>query len=176
VRIPGWSREVTVTLNGEPRPAPVDDHGYLVIRRRWQAGDVLACGLVIAPRLTYPDARIDALRGTAAIERGPLVYCFEQADQADDLDLAELSLTAGELAERPDVLPGVGPTVLVEASAAEAAAPRAGGLPYRERPDEPAAVSVAAAALPYFQWDNRDGRPMRVWVPRGPAPSSQHDQ
>jgi DUF1680 family protein len=176
VRIPGWSREVTVTLNGESLPTRVDDHGYLVIRRRWQAGDVLACGLAMAPRLTYPDARIDALRGTAAIERGPLVYCFEQADQADDLDLAELSLTAGELGERPDVLPGVGPTVLVEASAAEAAAPRSGGLPYRERPDEPAAVSVAAVALPYFQWDNRDGRPMRVWVPRGPASSSQHDQ
>jgi hypothetical protein len=37
-------------------------------------------------------------------------------------------------------------------------------------------VSVAAVALPYFQWDNRDGRPMRVWVPAGPAPISQRDQ
>jgi hypothetical protein len=70
----------------------------------------------------------------------------------------------------------VGPTVLVEAAAAEGAAPRPGGLPYRERPDAPAAVSVAAVALPYFQWDNRDGRPMRVWVPAGPAPISQRDQ
>jgi uncharacterized protein len=129
----------------------------------------------MAPRLTYPDGRIDALRGTAAVERGPLVYCFEQADQAEDLDLSELSLTAGALTERPEVLPGVGPTVLLEAAAAEAAAPLAGGLPYRGRPDAAAAANVAAVALPYFQWDNRDGRPMRVWVPAGPASSSQHD-
>jgi hypothetical protein len=20
-------------------------------------------------------------------------------------------------------------------------------------------------AIPYFQWDNRDGRPMKVWIP-----------
>jgi hypothetical protein len=176
VRIPGWSREVTVALNGEPLPTQVDDHGYLVIRRRWQPGDVLACDLAVAPRLTYPDRRIDALRGTVAVERGPLVYCFEQADQVDDLSLAELSLTAGELSERPEVLPGVGPTVLVEAAAAEAAASRPGGLPYTGRPDAPAAVSVAAVALPYFQWDNRDGRAMRVWLPERPASISQQDQ
>jgi DUF1680 family protein len=174
VRIPGWSREVTVALNGEPLPTQVDERGYLVVRRRWQPGDVLACTLALAPRLTYPDARIDALRGTVAVQRGPLVYCFEQADQPDDLSLAELSLTGGELSERPEVLPGVGPTVLVQAGAAEAAAPRSGGLPYRDRPDPAAAVSVAAAAVPYFQWDNRDGRAMRVWLPQGPASMANH--
>ena len=25
---------------------------------------------------------------------------------------------------------------------------------------------VTAIAIPYFQWDNRDGRAMRVWMPR----------
>ncbi|MCW2909452.1 MAG: hypothetical protein JWL68_4241, partial [Actinomycetia bacterium] len=24
---------------------------------------------------------------------------------------------------------------------------------------------VTATAIPYFQWDNRDGRPMQVWIP-----------
>jgi hypothetical protein len=24
---------------------------------------------------------------------------------------------------------------------------------------------VAAVAIPYFQWDNRDGQAMRVWMP-----------
>jgi DUF1680 family protein len=176
VRIPGWSREVTVALNGEPLPTQVDDRGYLVVRRRWRPGDVLACGLDVTPRLTYPDGRIDALRGTVAVERGPLVYCFEQADQDDDVSLADLALGAGELSERPEVLPGVGPTVLVEASAAGLAAPGPGGLPYRARPDGAPAGSVAAVALPYFQWDNRDGGAMRVWLPQRPAPLSKEDQ
>jgi uncharacterized protein len=176
VRIPGWSREVTVALNGEPLPTQVDDRGYLVVRRRWRPGDVLACGLDVTPRRTYPDGRIDALRGTVAVERGPLVYCFEQADQDDDVSLADLALGPGELSERPEVLPGVGPTVLVEASAAGLAAPGLGGLPYRARPDRAPAGSVAAVALPYFQWDNRDGGAMRVWLPQRPAPLSKEDQ
>jgi DUF1680 family protein len=176
VRIPGWSREVTVALNGEPLPTQVDDRGYLVVRRRWRPGDVLACGLGVTPRLTYPDGRIDALRGTVAVERGPLVYCFEQADQDDDVSLADLALAAGELSERPEVLPGVGPTVLIEASAAGLAAPGRGGLPYRARPDGAPAGSVAAVALPYFQWDNRDGGAMRVWLPQRPAPLPKEDQ
>ena len=30
----------------------------------------------------------------------------------------------------------------------------------------PGSGPVTAIAIPYFQWDNRDGRPMRVWMPR----------
>jgi DUF1680 family protein len=26
-------------------------------------------------------------------------------------------------------------------------------------------TSVTAIAIPYFQWDNRDGGPMRIWLP-----------
>jgi uncharacterized protein len=29
-----------------------------------------------------------------------------------------------------------------------------------------AGIPVPAIAIPYFQWDNRDGRAMRVWMPR----------
>jgi len=29
----------------------------------------------------------------------------------------------------------------------------------------PADTPIAVIAIPYFQWDNRDGGPMRVWVP-----------
>ena len=35
-------RGVRSRLNGEPLPTPADDRGYLVVRRRWQPGDVLA--------------------------------------------------------------------------------------------------------------------------------------
>ena len=32
-----------------------------------------------------------------------------------------------------------------------------------------AGTPVTAIAIPYFQWDNRDGRAMRVWIPRADA-------
>ena len=36
--------------------------------------------------------------------------------------------------------------------------------PATERDAAPG-TAQRARALPYFQWDNRDGQPMRVWLP-----------
>jgi DUF1680 family protein len=125
------------------------------------------------PRLAYPSRRIDALRGTVAIERGPLVYCAEQADQPAGLDLEDLALRPGELRDREATVPGVGATVLIEASAAALPPATGPGLPYsREHAGQPAGDRVTVTAIPYFQWDNRDGAPMRVWMPLADAAAS----
>ena len=165
IRIPSWSSNPKFLLNDAPVAATVQ-HGYLVIRRRWQPGDVITCDFTAVPRLTCPSRRIDALRGTVAIERGPLVYCAEQADQPAGLDLEDLALHPGELRDREATVPGVGATVLIEARAA-ALPPRPGpGLPYHsEHGGQPASAPITVTAIPYFQWDNRDGAPMRVWMP-----------
>ena len=174
--IPGWSRELTAALNGEPLAPAVDEHGYLVVRRRWQPGDVLAVNLSVAPRLTYPDGRIDALRDAVAVERGPLVYCFEQADQADDISLADLALSP---AGAPETYPSSRRRRAQRAPGGAAGrrcdrSRRGGRRRGRPPPRRPAVLGApdgpgrrpAAVALPYFQWDNRDGRAMRVWLPR----------
>ncbi len=165
VRVPGWSSTPEFKLNETPVAAAVQ-HGYLVIRRQWRSGDVITCDFDAVPRLTYPDRRIDALRGTVAIERGPLVYCAEQADQAGGLDLENLAMLPGGLKDRDATLPGVGDTVVIEADAA-ALPPAAGsGLPYSGNPGgQPSGDRATITAIPYFQWDNRDGGPMRVWLP-----------
>lgn len=56
--------------------------------------------------------------------------------------------------------------MLVEADALAIAQPGA-GLPYLTTPSDHLATSahVTATAVPYFQWDNRDGGAMRVWLP-----------
>jgi len=167
VRIPAWCREARFTLNGSPLAPDPGDRGYLIVRRHWMPGDVLRCDLAVAPRLTFPSRRIDALRGTVAVERGPLVYCFEQADQPAGADIEDLVLDPKDLPERDDDLPGVGQTVTVAAAAERLAPVGSGGLPYRTSPDTGAAAAPATAvAIPYFQWDNRDGGAMRIWMPR----------
>jgi DUF1680 family protein len=161
-------------LNEAP-VVPAVQRGYLVLRRHWQPGDVITCDFAAVPRLTYPGRRIDALRGTAAIERGPLVYCAEQADQAAGLDLEDLALVPGALCDREATVPGVGATVLIEAGAAVLPPVAGPGLPYGPEPgDQPAGGRATVTAIPYFQWDNRDGRAMRVWMPvTRPAPAGR---
>jgi DUF1680 family protein len=170
IRIPGWSTGARVRLNGRAVFRDPADHGYLVVRRRWQPGDVLAIDLDIRPRLTYPARRIDAARGTVAIERGPLVYCFEQADQPAGAAVDDLAIIPGALLEREDTVPGVGHTVFIEVSAVASPPARPDGLPYTPKPntalpsDGAAADPITATAVPYLHWDNRDGRAMRVWM------------
>ncbi len=167
VRIPAWCRNARFRVNGSPVAPDPADRGYLVVRRHWMPGDVLRCDLDVAPRLTYPSRRIDALRGTAAVERGPLVYCFEQADQPAGAGLEDLAIGPNDLPERDADLPGVGPTVIVAVGGERLAPATQDGLPYGASPDTGAAGAPATAvAIPYFQWDNRDGRAMRVWMPR----------
>lgn len=168
LRVPAWSASVSVAVNGESTAAVPDDRGYVSLPRAWQQGDTVTLVLDMTPRLTFPHHRIDAIRGTAAVERGPLVYCFEQADQPEGIDVEDLALRPDAVLRAVDVsdLAGVGRTVAIETDASAVSQPSNGSL-YSTQPS--AALSTVtpttATAVPYFQWDNRDGRAMRVWMP-----------
>ncbi len=166
LRVPAWSGSPQLLVNGEPVQATAAQ-GYLTVTRTWQPGDVLAATFDLTPRWVYPHPRIDAVRGCAAVERGPLVYCFEHVDQAEGTDLDDLALVAGSgLTESPATLAEVGRTVLVELDARPVRAGLPDELPFTATAPatDPGPVQ-RATAVPYFQWDNRDGQPMRVWLP-----------
>jgi uncharacterized protein len=86
LRIPGWSAATAYKINNHAERAVAPLTGYLKLHQEWRPGDEVTLRLDVTPRWTYPDRRVDAVRGCAAIERGPLVYCFEQADQPVRLD------------------------------------------------------------------------------------------
>jgi uncharacterized protein len=166
LRVPAWSGSPQLLVNGEPVQA-TEAQGYLTVTRTWQPGDVLAWTFDLTPRWVYPHPRIDAVRGCVAVERGPLVYCFEHVDQADGTDLDDLALVAGTpLTERPATLAEIGRTVAVEVDARPVRAALPDELPFTATAPatDPGPVQ-RATAVPYFQWDNRDGQPMRVWLP-----------
>ena len=94
LRGPAWSGSTRVSVNNDPERAGISP-GYHVLRRPWRKGDVVTVHLDLTPRWTCPDRRVDAIRGCVAIERGPLVYCFEQADQLDGAQLDNLVVKPG---------------------------------------------------------------------------------
>ncbi|OII23082.1 glycoside hydrolase family 127 protein [Curtobacterium sp. MCBA15_013] len=184
LRIPSWSDTTTVQgPDGTASPAAGTLH---VIDREWAAGDTVELVFDTTPHRYVADARIDAARGQVAIERGPLVYAVEQADQqgftVDDLTVdADAPITE----ERQDgLLDGV---VTLRVAGHAPAEHAQAAWPYR-RLDGPggtdhagaatsvddAAGSTAAAtrlqdvtatAVPYYAWANRGAAPMRVWLP-----------
>ena len=94
------------------------------------------------------------------MQRGPIVYCLESADNGDDLNALVLPHEAAWEAEfEPDLLSGV--TVL-RGPAARVSAEDFGAALYRQEP--PAVSPVAVTAIPYFAWDNRASGEMLVWI------------
>jgi len=170
LRIPDWCRGATVTVNGSEVPVPAD--GYLRISRAWQAGDVVAFTVPMPARFTVAHPSVDAVRGEVAIERGPVVYCFESPDSPAGVDLNHVELLVDEplVEQRTDDLPG-GPAVVVQATGVkrdDTAWAGTGWRPLADVPaDEPADADrrVTLTAIPYRLWANRGPSVMRIFVP-----------
>ena len=168
LRVPDWSQNATVTLNGQLVETPTLESGYVVLERAWQSGDVVELALPIEPFLVEANPRVDSVRGSLAIQRGPLVYCLEAADHPG-LNLMDIQLDEGtplQAAWREEVLRG------------GVMAVRAGGYvtesdEWRNRLYRRMSGSgrlsrrlVTLTAIPYYAWANRGANVMRVWLPR----------
>ena len=91
MRIPEWSKETKVSVNGVA-VEKVTPGTYLKIKRTWKPGDKVTLGL---------DLRLRALRGDQHVRfdtsllRGPLLLAFDQKYNAmDPADMPELDLAA----------------------------------------------------------------------------------
>lgn len=173
LRVPAWSAGAVPTVNGKAVATPTQA-GYTSIRRRWRAGDVVALTLDMTPRVVEPHPRIDAVRGCAALERGPLVYCIEQADQPAGVSVDDVRLDHDLPVRDHPVDEPVPGTVALRASAVHAPAVDGSGTwPYAVAGTEGAPRTERAngtrgralTAIPYAFWGNRTPGPMRVWIP-----------
>lgn len=169
LRIPGWATGASVTVEGESQQATP---GYWDLTKPWAAGEEILLELPFEPRTTSADPRIDAARGCVALERGPLVYAFEQVDQPADANLDLVELVSGprtEVERRPDLLGGVSVVKTVgrrvDSELWHPAWPFPSSALDGDRP-ELLAEDFSLVAVPYYAWANREIGAMRVWVPQ----------
>jgi len=169
LRLPGWCRRHSLSLNGRLVSAPLE-RGHLVIARTWRAGDIVELDLdmPVEQIVTHPSVQAD--QGRAALQRGPLVYCLEGADHggvgpASAMSLSRLSLPRGAaFRARLDagLLNGV---VVIEGKAAAT-----DEVPWRQSlylpADRQSHSLIDFRAIPYYAWDNREPGEMTVWLPR----------
>jgi DUF1680 family protein len=169
VRVPGWARGTPVPselyryldgapavpvlhVNGEPVEGALSQ-GYQVIARTWKPGDIVSVELPMPVRRVLADERVADDRGKAALERGPLVYCAEGADNGGSvLDVALPDDAPIEVERRTDLLGGV---TTLRASAVG-----------------PGGAKRQLTAIPYYAWSHRGPGEMAVWLPRKPAASA----
>ncbi|MEU4688987.1 beta-L-arabinofuranosidase domain-containing protein [Actinoplanes sp. NPDC023714] len=166
LRVPAWCSDVRLTINGAPAPArqQVRD-GYLRLHRVWQPGDRVQLTLGMPARLVTAHPRVDAVRGAAALVRGPVVYCLEQADMPQGTVLEDVELDASSPLAVAFHHTGIAPVTLrVPVRIRSAEQPPL----YRDlttAPHGPAGPAATVTAIPYFLWANRQPGAMRVWIP-----------
>ncbi len=125
---------------------------------------MIELSLPMPGRLTFGTPSVRDAAGLVALERGPLVYCFEQIDNGADLHA--LCIKSGASIEvqafDPELADGVVPIRVQGVRELDA-----DGAMYAERipPTQP----VQLMAIPYFAWANRGEGEMRVWLRREPA-------
>lgn len=168
LRLPAWCADHTLTVNGTTVENGAEA-GWLRVTRAFAPGDTVRLDLAMPPRLTVPPPRVDAVRGCAAIERGPLVYCLEQTDQAGRLDPDEVVMapdTPLTVHSRPGLLGGIS-TVSAVGRRLPADGPTVDWPypPYASAACGEARESVELTAVPYYAWANREAGAMRVWLP-----------
>lgn len=155
IRIPAWSRTFKVCIN-ENDTDVLPDKGYLYLDV--SDGDTICLTLDDTPQFQYASSKIPALSGKTALCRGPLVYCFEGIDNADDV--LSLSLKRGGnlnvSAYDENLLNGI-VTISADALRREAS----DTLYSSDVPDE---KPCQAVAVPYYTWGNRGENQMRVWM------------
>lgn len=171
IRIPGWAQgepvpgntyrflspqkdEIKISINGEAVPYTIEK-GYAVLKRTWKKGDLVRLHLPMDVKKMVASTQVKANKNRIALQRGPLVYCVEQADNPKHV----LNFIVPEQAKftatyQPNLLGGV---VTLQ-----------GKLPVISPTTDGQSVQISdqsITAIPYFSWANRGNGEMQVWLP-----------
>ena len=180
IRIPGWVQNKVVpsdlyaysddifatyniTVNGQSVDSELEN-GYFVINRNWKKGDIVRIHFDMPVREVVASPRVTDDRGRVAVERGPLVYCAEWADNGD-IDPHHLLLSRHP---QFDVQPAYAienkeadgspfHVTAITAKAQEASIADDGRLAVKD---------VTVRLIPYYAWNHRGAGKMDVWLAR----------
>ena len=173
IRIPGWVRNevvptdlyryrdgktlnYTVQVNGEPVSAQLQD-GYFGIDRKWKKGDKVTIHFDMEPRIVGAHRQVAEDRGKIAVERGPLVYCAEWAD--NDFNVLGTALSEdAQFVVTPTKLTVEGHDYPFDALETTAFDNYTGNI-NNARP-------VKLRLIPYYAWAHRGNGNMEVWMTR----------
>ncbi|MDZ7739560.1 MAG: glycoside hydrolase family 127 protein [Bacteroidales bacterium] len=181
--MPGWAEDIAIpgplynfsdeqeagislTVNGKTERIS-KENGYALINRKWEEGDKIILNMPMEVRTVTADERLEADRGRFAVQRGPMVYAAEWAD--NDGGVLNLVFNPDQemiIEERPDMLDG---TVVIKAEARPASKKLDSTVELGEKRD--------VTLIPYHLWNNRGPGEMMVWLPAEPeAVKATHHQ
>ena len=156
----GVKGSYSVKVNGQPVSENLEK-GYLVISRPWKKGDVVSVHFDMPVRTITAHEKVKADEGRVAVERGPLVYCAEGADnQGFSIfnflmpQQPQFAVSDQQINGKRDVNFSV-KTISVKGKAVE-----------QDAQGNPTVKDATLTMIPYYAWNHRGPGLMEVWMPR----------
>lgn len=162
LRIPGWIQEnpvpgklysflqeentnFTLLVNGE-KATFRQENGYALLDREWKKGDRITYELPLEIRQLQSRPEVLANTDRIAIQRGPLVYCVEGADNQGKVLQLALSSNPNFTTKEYQILDEKVQAIQFQGLD--------GQLP------------KTVTAIPFYTWANRGQNEMMVWIPK----------
>lgn len=183
IRIPGWVKNQVVPsdlynycdgvslgwqvkVNGEEVASETGADGYLCIDRKWKKGDKVSIHFDMQPRLVKANGKVDADDGMVAVERGPIVYCAEEADNR--FDITNMLVTVPGNTSARDTQSWKAPAFTTTDMTIAGITVPALSLSAQELTFDQKGMlqptPVQLTLIPYFAWCHRGEDKMRVWL------------
>jgi DUF1680 family protein len=158
LRIPGWSvnhlipgdlyaiqnpsgKVPVLSINKSTIPIEIEN-GFVYLNRSWKPTDQIDLTLPMDILKVKSHPNLETNAGKIALQRGPLVYCWEEVDNCKNLDRILVKADSRlKLANNGDF----GKIKGIQSFSKDA----------------------TFQAIPYFLWSNRGANEMAVWIPDG---------
>ncbi len=173
IRIPGWyqdkivpgdlyttmsnsktSSDLMPAVNGKSVHYSYEN-GYAVIDREWEKGDKVEIEFPMEVKKVIAKSEVKANRDRIALQRGPLIYCVEGADNKEGVwniivpANTSFTTTAYKILDEPVVaLQAIVPSAFPDVNGTS--------VVIKNR---------KITAIPYYCWANRGPNQMQVWLP-----------
>ncbi len=172
IRIPGWAQSkavpgdlyhfqnpsnsaVVILFNGKPVEYNMEK-GYAVISKKWEKGDKVTIQFPMEIRKVVAKDDLKFDNGRIALQRGPIIYCVEGADNYDEAwniiipeNASFVSIQKKILSENVVAIQTSVPVVNISSDRLSATT-----------------EIRTVTAIPYYTWANRGKNSMQVWLPQ----------
>lgn len=166
VRIPGWVQSGTIqTSKGTIKLTKTDASSYREVELM-SSIDVITIDFAMPIRFTGAHAKVEECTNSAAIERGPLVYCIESMDaDVESLDELLLDINSTFTTEEYEIRGRKMLALKGELFKADTENQKA----LYHTIEKPEFQAVPVRLIPYFAWDNRSEEDDGTYKARGIA-------
>ncbi|WBL23385.1 aceric acid hydrolase [Zunongwangia sp. HRR-M8] len=162
VRIPGWSSDAVVKINGKEYTDEIKSGTYLELKNNWKSGDKIVLNLPMPIQKMVANPLVESVKGQVAIKKGPIVYCLESNSEnlCQSVNSVSLDLQTNFAS---DLISIDNRKMMVLNARAKCAIENWDNTLYRPLNTEQDS-EINIQMIPYYAWGNRNFEEMSVWL------------